>query len=195
MIVWQLMASLAALAGLLAVYFTWQRRGVREGIWRYGLPGGWTLIVAGLTGWALSTHIDQGLALGSVAIMTFAGIILCWQGLKLMGQPAKVQRERETQTDTLALGTGYWGRFATRFLGSLLVAPAFGVLIGLAWRAYAPGNEADKLIWLAIIATLAMTGGVVYQLASRRPYRACGLLTVAGLVIAAGVYLPLIGSL
>ena len=192
MIFVQILSSLIALAGLLALFLTWQRRGVREGLWRFGLPGGWALLVIGLVGWMLSTNPDQGLALGSVVIMSLACAILAWQGLKLAGKPAKLAPVRESETDGLSLGDGYWGRFAVRLGGSLIIVPAFGLLVGLLWRGYAPGNAADVLIWSAIIAVCAMIGALTWLLASRKPYRTTGVLTGAGLIAAAVIYLPLL---
>ncbi len=188
----QFAGSLLSLSGLLAIFLTWRRKGVREGIWRYGLPVGWALLCLGLAVWMISTNPDQGLALGSVLIMMLAWLVLTWQGLKLTGKPAKAQIERESATDTIALGKGYWGRFTIRLLGSLIVVPAFGLLIGLLWRGYAPGNAADILIAAAFIVTFAMTGALTWLLASRRPFRTCMALTLASLLAAGLIYLPLL---
>ena len=190
MIVVQLIGSLLSLLGLLAIFLTWRRRGVRAGLWRWGLPGGWALLCLGLAVWMVSTNPDQGLALGSVMAMVLACAILAWQGLKLTGQPAKAQIERESATDTIALGKGYWGRVMVRLIGCLVVTPAFGALLGLLWLAYVPGDEADRLMGLAFVAMLAMTAGLVIQLASRRPYRAFGGLTAVSVIAAALVFLP-----
>ena len=190
MIVVQLIGSLLSLLGLLAIFLTWRRRGVRAGLWRWGLPAGWGLLCLGLAVWMMSTNPDQGLAIGSVMAMVLACAILAWQGLKLTGQPAKVQVERESATDTIALGKGYWGRVTIRLAGALLIVPAFGMLAGLLWRAYVPGDEADRLMGLAIVALLAMTAGLVIQLASRRPYRSFGGLTAVSVIAAALVFLP-----
>lgn len=189
----QFVGSLLSLSGLLAIFLTWRRKGVRTGLWCVGLPAGWMLIIVGLIVWMASPHPDQGLALGSVAIMMMACIILVWQGMKRVGKPAKPQIERESATDTVPLGKGYWGRFTVRLLGGLLVVPAFGLLAGLLWRAYAPGNAADVLITAALIVTLAMSGALTWLLASRRPYRTCGMLILASLISAGAVYLPLTG--
>lgn len=190
MIVAQLIGSLLSLLGLAAIFLTWRRRGVRAGLWRYGLSAGWALLCLGLVVWMTSTNPDQGLALGSVLVMILACAILAWQGLKLTGKPAKAQIERESAVDTIALGKGYWGRVTVRLAGSLLIVPAFGMLAGLLWRAYVPGDEADRLIGLAIVAMLATTAGLVIQLASRRPYRAFGGLAAISVVAAALIFLP-----
>ncbi len=190
MIVAQLIGSLLSLSGLLVIFMTWQRRGVRAGLWRWGLPAGWALLCLGLGLWTISTNPDQGLALGSVLVMVFACALLAWQGLKLTGKPAKTQIERESATDTIALGKGYWGRVTVRLAGSLLIVPVFGMLAGLLWRVYVPGDEADRLMGLAIVAILAMTAGQVIQLASRRPYRAFGGLTAVSVIAAGLVFLP-----
>jgi len=190
----QFAGSLFSLLGLLAIFLTWRRKSVRAGLWRLGLPSGWALLCLGLFVWMISTNPDQGLALGSVAVMMLACAFFAWQGLKLAGKPAKTQIERESATDTIAFGKGYWGRFTVRLLGSLLVVPAFGLLSGLLWRAYAPGHAADVLITAAFIVTFAMTGALTWLLASRRPYRACGALILASLVAAGVIYLPLPGA-
>lgn len=190
MIVAQLIGSLLSLSGLLVIFMTWQRRGVRAGLWRWGLPAGWALLCLGLGLWTISTNPDQGLALGSVLVMVLACALLAWQGLKLTGKPAKTQIERESATDTIALGKGYWGRVTVRLAGSLLIVPVFGMLAGLLWRVYVPGDEADRLMGLAIVAILAMTAGLVIQLASRRPYRAFGGLTAVSVIAAGLVFLP-----
>lgn len=190
MIVAQLIGSLLSLSGLLAIFLTWRRRGVRAGLWRWGLPAGWALLCLGLGLWMVSTNTDQGLALGSVVVMVLACAILARQGLALLGKPAKVQPVRETEADGLALGKGYWGRATIRLAGSLLVVPVFGMLAGLLWRAYVPGDEADRLMGLAIVAMLAMTAGLVIQLASRRPYRAFGGLTAVSVIAAGLIFLP-----
>ncbi len=186
----QFAGSLLSLVGLLAIFLTWRRRGLRERLWRYSLPAGWALVALGLGLWTVSTNTDQGLALGSVMVMILACAILIRQGLVLLGQPAKVQAVRETETDGLALGKGYWGRVTVRLIGCVVAAPALGVLLGLLWLAYVPGNEADRLIGLAFVALLAMTAGLVVQLASRRPYRSLGGLTALSVLAAAIVFLP-----
>lgn len=190
----QFAGSLLFLLGLLTIFLTWRHKGVRTGLWRCGLPAGWALLILGLAVWMVSTKPDQGLALGSVAVMMLACAFVGWQGLKLAGKPAKTQIERESATDTIAFGKGYWGRFTVRLLGSLLVVPAFGLLAGLLWRAYAPGNAADVLIAAAFIVTFAMTGALTWLLASRRPYRTCGALILASLIVAGVIYLPLPGA-
>ncbi len=187
----QFAGSLFSLLGLLAIFLTWRRKGVRAGLWRLGLPSGWALLCLGLFVWMISTNPDQGLALGSVLVMILAIAILAWQGLKLAGKPAKAQIERESTTDTLALGRGYWGRFTVRLLGSLVVVPVFGLLAGLLWRAHAPGNAADVLIAAAFIVTFAMTGALTWLLASRHPYRTCAALTLFNLIAAGAICLPL----
>ncbi|MFT4077317.1 MAG: hypothetical protein QM647_17455 [Asticcacaulis sp.] len=183
---------LLLIAGLLTVFTTWRHKGTRTGIWRYGLPGGWALIIAGMAIWAFSTHPDQGLALGSVTLMILAGGILAWQGLKLAGKPAKTQIERESATDTIALGKGYWGRFAVRLVGSLLVVPAVSIMLGIFWQAYMPVSAADGLVGAAIAAILIMGAALTWQLASRHPYRTCSLLTGLAAITAVAVYLPLL---
>jgi len=190
----QFAGSLFSLLGLLAIFLTWRRKGVRTGLWRYGLPAGWAGLCLGLVVWMMSTNPDQGLALGSTLIMILACAFPAWQGLKLAGKPAKAQIERESATDTIAFGEGYWGRFTVRLLGSLIVVPAFGLLAGLLWRAYGPGNAADVLITAAFIVTFALTGALTWLLASRRPYRTCGALILASLIAAGVIYLPLLGA-
>lgn len=191
MIAVQFAGCLLSLLGLLAIFLTWQRKGVRAGLWRWGLPAGWAFLCLGLFVWMISTNPDQGLALGSVLVIILALAILAWQGLKLAGRPAKAQIKRESATDTVVLGKGYWGRFIVRLLGSLLVVPAFGLLAGLLWRAYAPGNAANVLITAAFIVTFAMTGALTWLLASRHPYRTCMALTLTSLIAAGAIYLPL----
>lgn len=186
----QFAGSLFSLIGLLAIFLTWRRKGVRAGLWRYSLPVGWGLLGLGLLVWMVSTHADQGLALGLVMVMVIAVVILARQGIVLIGQPAKVQPVRETETDSLALGKGYWGRVTVRLIGCLMVVPGFGALLGLLWLAYVPGDEADRLMGLAFVALLAMTAGLVIQLASRRPYRSLGGLTVLSVLAAALVFVP-----
>jgi hypothetical protein len=190
----QFAGSLLSLLGLLAIFLTWRRKGVRTGVWRFGLPTGWALLCLGLVVWMFSTNPDQGLALGAVLVMLLACVLLAWQGLKLAGKPAKAQIERESATDTIALGKGYWGRFTVRLLGSLIVVPVFGLLAGLLWRGYAPGDAADVLIAAAFIVTFAMTGALTWLLASRRPYRTCAALTLASLIAGGVIYLPLLGA-
>jgi hypothetical protein len=192
MSVFAILANLSLLAGLLAVFLTWQRKGVRTGLWRFGLPAGWGLMVLGLCVWTISTTPDHGLALGSVALMVLAGAILTWQGLKLANKPSKTAIERESATDTVALGKGYWGRFTIRLLSSLIIVPAVSVLLGILWQAYIPASTVDKLVGAAIAAIVIMSAALTWQLASRHPYRTFGALTAIGTFTAAAVYLPLL---
>jgi len=183
--------SLLSLLGLTAIFLTWRRKGVRDRLWRFGLPVGWALLCLGLATWMASTNPDQGLALGSVLIMMLAGAILAWQGLRLAGKPAKTQIERESAADTVALGKGYWGRFTIRLLGSLIIVPVVSVMLGILWQAYMPVSAADRLVGAAIAAVFIMGAALTWQLASRHPYRTFSVLTGVSAITAALVYLPL----
>ena len=182
MLTLRLLGSLALAAGLLAVFLTWRRPGVRTGAWVYALPAGWMAIVIGLILWGTSTHLDQGLALGSVLVMTLACALVAGQGLKLITQPAKVQRTRTLESDGVSLGRGYWSRFAARLTGSLIVAPAAGAAVGLLWPIVFHGEDATRIMGVAILAVSAATAALVYQLSSRRPWRAFAIIAATGMV-------------
>lgn len=186
----QIGGSLLVTAGLLAVFATWQRKGVRTGLWRYALAAGWGAVALGVAAWTLCTSPDVGLAWAAVLAMVLGFAIVARQGLALMGQPAKIQRTREIESDGLSLGRGYWGRFAVRLAGSLIVVPLFGFLTGLIWCAWVPGGAAEQLMGMAILAMVAMAAGLVIQLASRRPYRSCLGLILCSAFAAALVFLP-----
>ena len=186
----QVTGSLFSLFGLSAIFLIWRHKGVRKGAWRYALPAGWGFLTLGLVLWGASTHPDQGIALGAVLIMVLACGFLAWQGLRLAGRPAKIQRERQSGSDTMAPGTGYWGRFAARLVGSLAIAPSAGLAMGLLWYAYVQGDGGDRLMGAGLVTMIAMTGGLVIQLASRRPCRALATLTVAGALAAGLALLP-----
>ncbi len=190
MIAVQVAGSLLSLFGLSAIFLTWKRRGEREGLWRYSLPAGWTLVALGLVLWAISSNIDHGIALGVTAVIVIACTMVAVQGLKLITAPVKTQKDRETTSDTLALGPGYWGRVFIRLTGCLVIAPVFGAVLGILWQAFVPGDPADRLVGLGFVATFGVTAGLVIQLASRRPWRACAGLTVVSAVAAAIVFVP-----
>ncbi len=187
----QITASLSLVLGLAAVYLTWRRKGARDGLWRHGLPAGWALLALGLGGWATTVSADQGLALAAVLVMVLALAIVAAHGLAQPAKSVKAGRIREDSSrDSLTLGRGYWGRVAVRLTGSLLIVPAFGIAAGLLWYAYVPGDEADRLIGMALISTLAAATALVILLASRRPYRSAAVLTLATLVAAGLVLVP-----
>lgn len=185
------MASLSLGSGLVVVYLTWRRKGVREGLWQHGLPVGWASVMFGLTGWAVTVSTDQGLALAAVLIMVLALAIVAGHGLAQPAKAVKAGRIRDdASSDGLTLGAGYWGRVAVRLTGSLLIAPAFGIFMGLTWCAYVPGDAADRLIGMALISTLATATALVILLASRRPYRSTTVLTLVTLAAAGLVVIP-----
>lgn len=187
----QITASLSLVLGLAAVYLTWRRKGARDGLWRHGLSAGWALLALGLGGWATTVSADQGLALAAVLVMVLALAIVAAHGLAQPAKSVKAGRVRdEGASDSLTLGAGYWGRVAVRLTGSLLIAPAFGISMGLAWCAYVPGDDADRLIGMALVSTLAAATALVILLASRRPWRSAAGLTFVTLMAAGLVVIP-----
>ncbi len=182
--------TLAVFAGLLLLFLAWRRKAPRTGMWRLALPASWGLLGAGMLAWSLSTHADQGLALGVVVVMMLACGLVAWQGLRQVGQPVKVQTVREIASDSLALGAGYWGRVVVRLAGSVVVVPGLGFAVGGLWYTYGPGHEADRLMGMAMASLIFAAAGWVIQLASRRPWRACLGLALVTVVAAGLAFLP-----
>ena len=183
----RLAASLCLMAGLAVLYLRWRDR--HRGRWLVAV--GWGLVAAGVFGWLMSGHGDVTLSDGIVAVMmaALAGIVA--HGVTL---PAKVKATRlraESEHDGLDLGQGYWSRAAARTLGCIAAAPAFGLLMGTLWRAYVPGDEADTIMMMAVIACIATPAAWVIQLASTRPWRAFAALGAASAILAAVIYLPM----
>jgi hypothetical protein len=175
-------ASAAVLAGTGQLYLAWRGRAGRGGRWRADVAVGWLLIAAGVVGWGCSMSPDLGVPLAAVLAMCAALAAIAVHSLATEG-PARGERGRvRAEPDGLELGAGYRGRFAVRLGSSLLLAPGLGVLAGLAWAAYGPGQEATRLIGLAFTAVGVMAAALVIQLMSPRPWR-----TAAGLAAATGV--------
>ncbi len=183
----RLAASLCLCAGLALLYLRWRDR--QRGRWR--VATGWGLVVLGLVGWLVSGHGDVAVSDGAVAVMVLALAVVAWHATSLPA-PAKAPRPRAgSEHDGLDLGRGYWSRAVARTLGCVIAAPAAGLMIGILWRAYVPGTEADTLMMMAIIACLVTAGAWVVQLASTRPWRALMALVLTAVVAAALIYLPM----
>ncbi|WP_443749839.1 hypothetical protein [Asticcacaulis solisilvae] len=180
------LAGLCLLAGLALLYLRWRDR-ARS---RWFVSAGWVLAVAGLTGWTLGGSADVALSNAVTLAMTAALAVIAGHALTLP-KAAKAARERTVEDDNLPKRPGYWSRVAARLLGTVVAAPAAGLMAGTLWRAYGPGDEADGLMMMATIAIAVMAGGWVWQLADIRPWRSFAGLSVAAVLIAALVYLPM----
>lgn len=186
-VILRIAASLCLCAGLALLYWRWRdREAGRAVMW-----GGWGLVVAGLAAWTLAGHADVFLSDATVIVMVVAAAIIIGHAFTL-APPSRQPRPRaQSDNDGLELGRGYWSRAVARLLGCVAVAPAMGLMAGTLWRAYVPGNEADTIMMMAVIACLVTAGAWVMQLASTRPWRAFVGLSIASLAIASAIYLPM----
>jgi hypothetical protein len=190
----QAAAGGVVLLGVAALFGAWRGR-ARGDAGRLGVVAGWGLIGCGLLGWSLSTSPDVGLSLAVMATMAAALVLIAGRGLMLAQilaqapKPVKPPKPKPDD-DRLSLGPGYWVRAGLRGFGGLVAAPAAAVCIGLAWRAFGPGGEADRLIGMTLAAILAMAAALVSLLASRRPGRAVAAILLVGLVALIGALAP-----
>jgi hypothetical protein len=184
----RLIASLGLCPGLALLYLRW-RDARRLGRWT--IAAGWALVVAGLAGWTLSGHGDVALSDAFVVVMLAALGVIAGHATTLPAA-AKAPHDRgRIGNDTLTLGRGYWGRVVARLLGCVGAAPAAGLMAGVLWRAYGPGDDADRLMTMAVLAVLVMAIAWVLQLMSASPWRILGLLSAAAAVAAGLVYIPI----
>ena len=183
----RLAASLGLCSGLALLYLRW-RSPKRVG--RLAVAAGWGVIAVGVAGWTLGGHGDVALSDAAVLAMVAALVVIAGHAATLPA--AKAGRTRgKAGDDRLVLGRGYWGRVVARLLGTLLVAPAAGLMVGALWRAYGPGDDADRLMAMAIIAVLVMAAAWVAQLMSARPWRMLGVVSLLTVVAAGLIYLPM----
>ena len=182
----RLIASLGLCLGLALLYLRWRDPRCAS---RWAL-GGWALVMAGLAGWAASGQGDVALSDAAVLVMVLALAAIAGHAVTLPAT-AKTMRDRKSDNDNLALGRGYWGRVAARLLGCFVVAPTAGLAAGALIRAWAPGDEASRLMLMATIALLVTAVAWVLQLMSPRPWRMLGLVTVTAAIAAGLVELSL----
>jgi hypothetical protein len=186
----QAAAGGVVLLGVAALFGAWRGRARGDG-GRLGVVAGWALIGCGLLGWSLTTSPDVGLSIAVTATMTAALVLIAGRGLMLAQAPKPAKPHKpKPDDDRLSLGPGYWLRAGLRGFGGLVAAPAAAVCVGLAWRAYGPGGEADRLIGMTLAAVLAMAAALVGLLASRRPGRAVAAILLVGLVALIGALAP-----
>jgi uncharacterized membrane protein YfcA len=182
----RLLASLGLGLGLASLYLRWRNR-TDDG--RTGVATGWGLIALGLIGWTVSGSADVAVSDGIVALMVLALGIIAYHATTL-APSAKAVRARPPAEDNLDLGRGYWSRVAARLMGCVFTAPAAGLMAGALWYAWIPGDAADRLMMMAVIAVLVLAIVWVVQLASRKPWRTLAVTTALTLLTAGLVYWP-----
>ncbi len=183
----RLAAGLGLGLGLALLYLRW--RGPKAA-GRGGLVLGWGGIALALGGWIASGHGDVALSDGVSLFMILALVVIAGHALTLAPAARTARMRVRSADDGLSLGPGYWNRATARLVGCVLAAPAAGLMLGALWRAWIPGEAADRLMMMATIAVLGTAGAWVLQLASPRPWRILGILTAIALAGAAAAFLP-----
>jgi hypothetical protein len=185
-----LIASLGLCSGLACLYLRWREPRRRGRGW---LVAGWGLVLFGLAGWCLSGHGDVALS-DAVTLAMVAALGLIAGHAVTLAPAARTPRARaSSDNDGLVLGRGYWGRVVARLLGSVVAAPVAGLMAGALWYARVPGDPADRLMMMAVIAVAGMAIAVVVQLASTRPWRSLAIIGVIACTAAVLAFLPVGG--
>lgn len=86
MLLWQILGTALSIAGVFALYLSWQRK-ARS--WALVLSG-WALILAAIASWAQTSGVDKGPALGIVVVVLTALIAV---GIVALRTPIKERRE------------------------------------------------------------------------------------------------------
>lgn len=84
-LLWQVAGAALGAAGVAALYASWQRKGSVRGL----VATGWMFIAASILAWSRTSGIDEGPALGMVAIV-LTGLLAV--GFSAIRTPAKVRR-------------------------------------------------------------------------------------------------------
>lgn len=90
MLIWQILGTCLSVAGVFALYLSWQRK-ARS--WPLVITG-WALILGAIIAWAQTSGVDKGPALGIVIVILTA---LTGVGIVALRTPVKQRREPRTR--------------------------------------------------------------------------------------------------
>ena len=184
----RLVASLGLCLGLAGLYLRWREPRRRGRVW---LVAGWGLVGLGLTGWLISGHGDVAMSDAVILAMVLALAAVASHAAALAPAPRPSRTRAQSDNDGLVLGRGYWNRVMARLLGSVIAAPAAGLMTGALWYARVPGDAADRLMMMAVIAVAGTAIAWVVQLASPRPWRTLAVISAVASTAAVLAFLPL----
>lgn len=184
----QTLGVVGQVAGIALIYLHWRKR---QAPGATGLVAGWALLLLGALPWLFNVSVERGLAIAMLAPMV-AGMLLCLpNGLadikgSTKGQTAKNQAAREAvRSDTKSISPGRLSRNIARWVGSLIVAPAFAIAAMAAWQAFMPGSVVNRASFSIFALIIAWTLGLLWLLASTKPWRVV-LMTCFGAVALGG---------
>lgn len=183
----QVLGILVQATGLAVLLLHWRGKG---GLGGPALAGAWVLIVIGATPWLLTVAPDKAVALGSLAPMMFGLALLAPDALpRLASSKTRRQRPVREAADDGVAAAGRASRNAARWFGALIAAPGLSVAVAAAFLAFSPWSSIDSIVFSALLLAAALTGGLLWLLASLKPWRddfiCCGAaLLLAGLAAA-----------
>ncbi len=183
----RLVASLGLCLGLACLYLRWREPRRRGRAW---LAVGWGLVAVCLAGWCLAGSGDVALPNAVTLAMVAALGLVAGHAVSLAPAGRTPRARASSDNDRLALGHGYWGRVVARLLGSVVAAPAAGLMTGALWDARVPGDAADRLMMMAVIAVVVTAIAWVVQLASTRPWRSLAIISAIAGTAAVLAFLP-----
>ncbi|HEX8899717.1 hypothetical protein [Vitreimonas sp.] len=184
-------------AGLAILYLHWR---ARRGLGGPVLFAGWALIALGATPWLYSVSVERAFALAMLAPMVAGLLLLAPDGLA-RSRPNATTRKAKTRAvqdaaplETDSHASGRVSRDVARWIGALVIAPAFALAAMAAWQAFAPGANADRVAFSILALMLAWTAALLWLLASLRPWRATSILGIVALALGGGAYLLVSGG-
>lgn len=173
--------------GIAGLYHAWKDRRLPGARRRLLVAGCWLVIAAGIALWCVGTNSGVAISQAVVAAMLLALAAVALQAFSLR----RAGRQRNGGAMEPAVRPANLSNRLARLAGSLVVVPSLGVVAGLAWFAWVPGLEADRLMGMAFLAIAVAATGFVVLLASARPTRMLLILCVMILAVT-GVLLPVL---
>jgi hypothetical protein len=177
----QALAGLLLIAGLAGLHRAWRDRRIASR--RLLVAASWLALAAGVAVWSVARNADIAVPQAVTLAMLLGLAAVAAQAFTLRPS-ARVARDG----GALEPASRPAKRIA-RLAGSLLLVPLLGLVAGLAWFAWIPGREADRLMGEAFAALLAAATGLVVLLASTRPMRMLAILAAVTLALA-GALMP-----
>jgi hypothetical protein len=178
------LAGLLLIAGLAGLHRAWRDRRIAPH--RLLVAASWLALAAAVAVWSVTVNADIAVPQAVTLAMLLGLAAVAAQAFTLRPS-ARVARDGGA-LEPASRPAKTANRIA-RLTGSLLLVPLLGLVAGLAWFAWVPGREADRLMGEAFAALLAAAIGLVALLASTRPMRMLAILAAVTLALA-GALMP-----
>lgn len=188
MLFWQILGICLSIAGVFALYLSWQRR---KRSWPLVL-GGWALIIGAIVSWAQTSGVDKGPALGIVIViltaMSAVGIVAAKTPVKLRREPRIRDLSEATQSSVWHEGLSTTASILAIVFVGLIASVAACTALFMGSQAVGVEHTANltitmfsfPLLWGAISTYIGYSSSVTGRFVTL-----AGLLTVSAAIMAA----------